>query len=113
ALLEGARGRRVCLDFAASGPRAAQFAADPSTLTPDPLVDALFWGAFERDSGAHTAVVFSRPSDDDDQDGDTGDDSIPSAPPVEEIGRLIDGVLLAQPTDAVLLECLHAAVESA
>ena len=102
ALLGGPRGRRVCLEFALS-------LHGPALDGPDALAGALFWGAYERDEGSRTVVRYSRVSDGDDR----GANSIPSAPPIEEIARIFEASPLPAPTGAVLEACLSDAVSSA
>ena len=103
-LLAGPRGRRLCLEF-------VNFMGGPASDESDPIGEALFWGARERDVGASTGVRYAILSNDESAGGNEG--SIPSAPPVEEIARILEADSLTVPTEAALAECLGAAVESA
>jgi hypothetical protein len=101
-LLAGPRGRRLCLEFARPHPRLAEDGVDP-------LADALFLGAFERDEGSVTLVRYSTSG----ADGGRDDGRIPSAPPVEEIARLLEASPLPVPTETMLADCLEVSVGSA
>ncbi|CAM5521534.1 hypothetical protein [Leifsonia shinshuensis] len=106
ALLAGPRGRRVCLYVATPGPGDA--------LTgPDPLLDAVFLAAYERESSAVMFVLYSADDSEDPGAGSGDPREVPRAPALDEIARMFAARPPATPDPEELLEALEVSVGAA
>lgn len=103
ALVAGPRGRRVCLSVATPRPT--------GVLTePDPIVDALFLAAYEREGGA---VVALYATDDPADIVSDGPPELPPAPAPAEIARMLAARPVATPHAGELLDELEQTVTAA
>ncbi|MFE4951982.1 hypothetical protein ACFQ9V_17910 [Leifsonia sp. NPDC056665] len=103
ALVAGPRGRRVCLDVATPWPTG-------ELTEPDPLVDALFLAAHEREGGG-VVVLYS--TDDPADTGSDGPHELPPAPAAAEIARMLAARPVATPDADELLDELEQTVSAA